>query len=236
MALTNSQLLDRIAAGLGNRTDKTRAADYIPWMNLAQERIARKHPWEELNTNQTISVTPTGTPVTDKTYSTNTNIRDIQSIRFVEDANPTAERKLVKVPTRQWDKIIPAGEELATGAASHYMYYADTIEFYRVPDEAWTMQIRWTLWPSGAVDDSNPPDLENKDDLILYLALSIGFHELNMTQEGNRNFGIYSQLLPEAIQEDVSNSDTSIIERGISDGQVNTGPDPWLDPFQRGNL
>jgi len=152
----------------------------------------------------------------------------------VFDSNLTAARKLTKVPTRDWDRIIPAGEEFATGLPSHYMYYADTIEWYRIPDEAWTMQIRWTLWPKGATDSGIKfPDLENKDDLLIYLAISFAFHELNMTSEGNRNFGIYRTLLADAVKEDLSNSDDAIVERGVSEARVRVGPDPWIDPFNR---
>ena len=232
MGLTNSQILDRIQAGLGNRTDKTRAGDLIPWANLAQMRITRAHYWDELDRNQPIQVTPSGVPATDKIYTNTTAIRDIQSVRFHEDAYPNQARKLTYIPVRDWDKIIPSGEELSTGTPTHYTYYADNIEFYRVPDQAWTMQIRWTLWPAEITDDSSYPDLQEKDDLIIYLALSYGFHELNMTEEGNRNYAIYRTMLKDAIAEDVSNRDSNIIPLQIRSNDA-PAQDPWTDPFVR---
>jgi len=226
--LTESELKDEVKRALGNRDDMD--SRLVRFLNLAQTKMARTHEFEELQTVTDASLGYTGTAADDKFLDVATTIKTIYSFRIFDSA---MSRKLEYIPSRQWDKRIPLPEYYATGWPSHYTKWRHKLEFWRVPKQAFNYEMRHSVWPT-AFSDSLPSatsDFLNKDDIIIYLAVSWAYASSGKTQKATEFWQFYRTAMNSAIGDDIVSPDMTIAPNvgGGIDG-VELGK-YWADPF-----
>ena len=225
--LTLTQLEDEVRSALGGRTDlDSRLTRFI---NLAQERLARAHTFEEMQRAEDFTLGFTSTPATDKFQAfstlTNSNPKEIYSVTIVDG---TSSQKLIYRPPRQWDKLLPAPESRSTGRPAFYTTWNDKFEWYPVPDKAYSATIRMSIWPTD-LSGSNKSDLDHKDDIIVYLAVSWAFHSLGRREDAARFYNIAKVMMEEAFSEDRDKPDGEFVpEHGDVSVKLT---DYWKDPF-----
>lgn len=185
MAKTRAQMVTEICDVVGKSVSATsrsgaelqdRVVDYLNW---GQKRIARFHSFHELNTYNESAATVTSV----KRYplSTGTNnlglvrAKDISSIRLIDSENS---RNLVRWHYRKFDKYYPRPENYSEGRPRIYARWGDDLEFFRIPDAAYTLYIRYSQWAQDLTSATQTSDFQNKDQLLItagilesYLAL-----------------------------------------------------------------
>lgn len=224
--LTYTQMKTEVLASLGNRTsfDEDR---FVNILNLSQMRIARFRRWEELDavTDSTLVITADATA--DKKIAMPSNTRDIYSFRLIIGDGKS--RKLVRRTYRWFDRNVPEPEYYARGTPSDYMRFNDTIELWRVPEDADDYQIRRCAWPT-AFDKTagQTSDFTEKDDMLIALTTSWAFQSLGRLEDAGRWFTTYANMLQAAMGEDAEVPDQIIapdFESGPRTGEY------WADPF-----
>lgn len=209
-------------------------------INLSLMRLARLHDWKETYKSDSVAIVPTGVPATDVSYTgLPSNLKELLSL-MVDNSNTLQARKLTRVPVRQWDQLIGRAELLSTGEVTHYVLFhrtgsgsqsgGPTVEWFKVPDENFTLYRRYSIWPATLSADGGKPDLINKDDLIIADVTYYIFQSLGQGQKAAEWFALRSNLLGDAVREDMNRPDVSLIQRGAGD-EIGVGPDYWIDPF-----
>lgn len=234
--LTRLDLVDEVKRNLGNRstaggTDIT--SRVIRHLNIAQNRIARKHPFRELNKVDSVSISITGTLAVDKVhqFSAALNLREIHSlIRVFTDERPF---KLIGKPHRQWSQIVGVSDEFSVGDPTHYNEWEKgKIEFWRIPNRAFTLVRKYLVWPANLTSDTQVSDLYKKDDVIIAYATSSLFDSLGQREDAGKFFAVGNALYQDAYEEDLERIDDTTIPENISEDDV--GPGNYIiDPFVR---
>lgn len=86
-----------------------------------------------------------------KEYSPPTNTKDILSIKVQDDLNS---RKLVYVPHKWWDEVLPRVENITTNVPLIYTTFKNKIEIAPVADGTYPMFIRYSKYPTAFVETS----------------------------------------------------------------------------------
>lgn len=238
--LSGKQLIDRIEKIIGNRTDTSRTNDILVWLNLAQTRIARAHPWrellgehEEVAASEKVTLTRAGFPAS-----------DILSVHVHYQDRTTRMRQ---VPYRQYTFI--AQKRFGTGGPDSgairrrprlYAVLEDSDEVFLylwpIPETGvtTTLTIFYRRTPTSLTDGATTSLLQRKDDMLIALAAHIGFHELGMRTDAGQYFAQYTDMLNDAKMQDLERSDRLTTNLGIEESanDVLSG-DPWSDPFIR---
>lgn len=222
-----SDLKDEMRHSLGNRTDLDARLTRI--LNLAQMRIARKHRWEELENLYTNTTAFTSTPASDKYLAMPSNLRDVYSIRLLDGANS---RKLVRVPNRSWDKRIPIPEYFSTGRPALYTLRRNIMEFWKVPDAVYDLEVFAITWPTPFSDASPSAlsDLDQKDDMLICLGLSWTFMTLREPEDAKKWWVIYANMMNDSVDEEIEKPDLEF-PVGMKSGVDQLGGEYWRDPF-----
>lgn len=224
--LTLTELKVEVLAGLGNRNDM--ATRLTRFLNLAQARIARMKDFEEMERVSTPTLPFTNTTA-DK-YYTLQDLREMYSFRINQDG---FERKLEYLTRRIFDKQIPAPELQARGTPSVYTIWNRKLEIFKLPDQPYTTEMRWTAWPT-TLSDSDPNavcDLDRKDDAIIEMAICYALWSLGKEDEAKRHEVRALQLVGEGAAEDDVRPDTEISIDRTPYGTSTTVDKPWADPF-----
>ena len=219
MALTLKQIREEVRAGLGNREDLEPRIDKA--INIAQNRIARSHKFDELY--QTIDLTTTASQAT-LALTSITNLDKIYSVVLVDS---TSSRRLQSIPNRLWDKAISTLQSLTEARPQYYSRWGNgSIEFLPTPDEVYTIRVKYSKWPADLTDDNTTTELLNQEDLIIEYALHHLHKTLGNREDSEMYFRNYRNLLKEAIQDDETDFDTE-----YKPGFDSSATDYWKDPF-----
>lgn len=222
--LTHADLKTEVMDHLANPSDLT-AAKVTRHLNLAQEQIARVRDFEEMKRVGSYTLAITGTPATDKLLAVGMTVREIYSLRVVDGTNS---RRLTRIGQRKWDRLVPEPDQFATGLPSDYMLWNNVIEFWRVPDDNYPLHLRWSIWPTVLSTDGQQSDLDEKDDILIFFAVSTLFNSRGNTTEGAKFFNFGAQRLRDAVREDETKPDLLIrAEERVPIAE------PWKDPFVR---
>lgn len=233
-----SDLRAEVLSALGNRGTANGGditdARVTRVLNLMQERMARTRDWKELRFTESLLATFTGVPTTDKFLNfsdfTNNDFKELWTFRVI-DSDGSSE-KLGAVATAKWDRLVPEPEFWSTGQPSHYTVWKDKFEFWRVPDQAYTYDIRGINWPTVFTTDGQKSDLDRKDDLLIWLTVSWFFNSQGMHEKAGRYFGMFSTVWQEAHYEDHYEPD-QIIKPDHQYASRSFSRDYWVDPFQK---
>ena len=143
------------------------------WLNLTLVRVGRRHFWQDLKSTDTSNATVASTKeydiVTDWGF---TNLRHIHAIDLIDGTNS---RKLVYVPTRRLDERRPYPEAYSDYKSWGYTRWGSKIELIDVPDDAYTLKIRYSDWITQFTDDADTCDIDNIDDLLLAATVAWGY-------------------------------------------------------------
>lgn len=226
--LLRSELVTEIYSFFANRNDIT-SANIITWLNIAQTRMARVHKFQELEAITTDATSFTSTPADDKFFALPTNTRKIYTVRLIDGSN--SRQIKIYIPT-EFDKKIPYPEKYSTGRPSIAARWAHKLEFWKVPDAAYTLEVRRSSWPTAftAVSDV-VSDFDEKDDALIMLTVSWGYMRLRNMKDANFYWKVYSGMLNDIVGEEVENPDITL--QGDTMGGGTLMEEPWRDPFVR---
>ena len=209
--LTLAQIKTEIRSNFAGRTDLDDRL--VIGINLSQQRIARRHKWEELESTTDETISDTGVIATDMVRALPTNTRDIHSL-VVIDTSGNRYQKLRYIDNRLWDRQIVAADQLTRGFPSLYTRWRDKLELYKVQDGSYTLRSRTTVWPTAfASDEAALSDLDEKDDMIIALTTAYFYNSLKKLTEAGRFWAIYVDMLESAIREDNEKPDADMLPR-----------------------
>ncbi len=227
MAVLNRGTIVTEVENVIDRSDlTTQIQTYIDW---AQKRITRAHPWQELyNFDKTSLDTVTDTE-TVSISSMTPSVRVILSL-ILEDG--ASSRKLVKVLPRHWDKILSDPSQYASARSSWYTKKGSSLYLHPIPDAVYDLWISFLAWPALLTTDGATPDLTDKDDLIVTTTALEAAYAISDDADIKMWEGRYKRLLGEAIMSDMDDPDWSPIARGFNSGggAYNIG-EYWANPF-----
>lgn len=220
--LTFKELQDEVRFGLGGRTDQDARLPRI--INLAQQRLARIHDFDEMETLSTVEVNNTSN-VTDKILTLPAK-REVFSIILLDGANSA---KLVQRTQRFWDRKLPMPEYWTRNRPQEYVLWGDTAEIWPMPNATYTLRIRWSKWPTDLITLTSTSEFKQKDEILIELALVYFFNSLGKEEESAKHNSILRQLLSECINNDDTKPDIDIVpEANVYHSSIS---EPWRDPF-----
>ena len=247
--LGGSSLVVEVKANLGNRTDKT-TANILDWLNLAQVRLGRIRNWSELFETASVFITPLGEGTAYKTTNqkpgagsetityANGGLKAMESIRVSfggSDANGPFDRSymLSYLGRRQFRRLLPNPESshAMEGYPSVFTEEDEQLYLYKIPNKAYLLEIGYFSWPTNLADDTTASTFDGKDDILINLASSIGFHSLGMQDQGGQYYAIANALIADAEAEDGATPSHVITGKGTSSTSGNLTGEPWNDPF-----
>ena len=247
--LTGTQLVASVKTNLGNRTDKTNA-EMVEWLNLAQIRLARIRNWSELFETASVFITPLTEGTAYKTTNqkpgagsetityANGGLKAMESIRVSfggSDANGPFDRSymLSYLGRRQFRRLLPSPESshALQGYPSVFTEEDEQLYLYKIPNKAYLLEIGYFSWPTDLTTDAVPSVFDGKDDILINMASSIGFHSLGMADQGGQYYAIANALIADAEAEDGATPSHVITGKGTSATSGNLIGEPWNDPF-----
>ena len=231
--LTYAEIKTEVLAALGNRSsfDTDRLAVIV---NLSQMRIARAKKWEELDATSGGTLTFSGVAIDDKFHTLPSGTRSVYTFRLIMGDGQS--RKLERKSKRFFDSRIPEPQYYATGKPEMYTVFAGKAEMWRVPDSAYTYDIRRCKWPlafTGEGDTSQVSELDEKDDMLTALSISWTMQSIGRSEDAARWWRIYTNMLNSAMNEDTENPD-ELIAPDFELANLQRG-DYWVDPWDSGD-
>lgn len=227
--LSLADLKTEIKAGLGNRTDLD--SRLTRFLNLAQQRLARLHDFDEMEKISLSTFPYTNTPA-DK-YMSLPGIREVYSFKLI-DAQQS--RKLRQVEPRMWNTVIPAPQSFTRYKPTHYTVWANTIVLYPLANAAGIpCELWWTKWPTDFSDsDLNATsDYLQKDEILIELALVYAYNSLAKVDDAQSHWQRAMPLIGEALHTDMSKPDLDIRPGPSLDEALQLPGEYWNDPFIR---
>lgn len=228
-SLTLLQLKDEVRAGLGNRTDlDTRLTRFL---NLAQQRLARLHDFDEME-KISFSEFPYDNKPSDK-YMSMPGIREVYAFKLLDGQ---ASRKLRQVEPRMWNTVVPAPQEYARYKPSHYTLWANTIVLYPLASQAGLQcELWWTKWPADFSDNSPDAlsDYNQKDEILIELAVVYAYNSLGKIDDAQAHWQRAVPLIAEALHTDMEKPDLDIRPGPSLNDAIQLPGEYWNDPFTR---
>ncbi len=225
--LTLTELKEEVRAGLAKRIDLD--ARLTRFLNLAQQRIARLHDFDEMESISVSTFPYTGT-VTDK-YIRLPMLRELYSFKSVETSKA---RKLTQLTQRKWNQLIPASQEYQRATPRFYTIWANTCILNPLANvEGIPCEIWWTRWPLPFVDTDGEQKTEykEKDEILIELSLVYAYNSLGKAKDAQDHWERAKPMLLEAMSTDMEKPDLDITP-GPGSEQLELLPDQyWQDPF-----
>lgn len=236
MAKTRDQMVTIIGDAIGKSTAATaisgallgdRCVDFLNW---GQQRIARSYNFPELNVNLETPVTVTDVKRYPMVTGTNnlgmTRPKDIASIRLIDSQNS---RALTRKNQRWFDSHFPSPTNYTSGFPSIYVRYGNNIEFFRIPNAAYSLYIRYPQWASDLSTTNQTSDFEYKDQLLIASGILEGylhFEEYTDVQTWSQRFlGLLSDAIKTEGEMDWEPVATPFGRGGYISGEY------WIDPY-----
>ena len=215
----------------GNRVDSDSQAVVKAMTTHALRILARGREWPELQTSVTLT-TVAGTSSYSYTTIGFTRLHKIYNVTLLASDE---KRPIAYYTPARWDKeILPLTSASATGRPTVYTDWGRSIEFFRTPDSAYRIKFRYYQYPQPIVDDTTNIDLEDVDDIVVFLAAGLSFAAWEQFQEAAQWLRL-SEMLARARDIDI----TSVFNFQAADVRkmaesVGTSV-YWKDPFERRN-
>ena len=229
--LTLDQLKVEVRAGLGNRTDLD--PRLTRFLNLAQQRLARLHDFDEME-KISLSEFPFTNKASDK-YMSMPGIREVYSFKYI-DTQGQSSRKLRQVEPRMWNTVIPAPQSYTRWKPTHYTLWANTIVLYPLASQAGLeCELWWTKWPLDFNDNSPTvvSDFNQKDEILIELALVYAYNSLAKLDDAQVHWQRAMPLIAEALHTDMEKPDLDIRPGPSLNDAVQLPGEYWNDPFTK---
>lgn len=211
-AISGAQLKDRVVISL----------------NFAQKRIARAWNFDELNETDTAQATVDGTKEYDivSTWGL-TDYKDINDILLVDGENSI---KIDRWTYRKFDKYYPRPENFSEDRPRIYTIYKRKVIFFKVPDDAYTLHIRYSRWATDLADDGTASEFLNKDQLLVTAGVMETYMNLQEYADAKIWFSRFAGQMEGAIG--VENPiDWAPQGEQYSTPSFPQSGSPWTDPF-----
>jgi hypothetical protein len=156
--------------------------------------------------------------------------KDIYSIRYMDESNS---RKLIYVPVRELDTVVPYTEQVGEGKPSWYTRRGKYIELYRIPNEAKPLYIQHSQWPARLTDDTDETPFTNIDHVIVGLAINIT-HEIIQGVVGDWE-AIATKMLRLSMGEENTRPDEVLVAKPFSTVDPQPFGDDHLNPWVKRN-
>lgn len=218
-------LRDEVRANIKRTVDGVSAARINTWLNWAQGYLADLHTYEEMRSNDTSkSTTESSVSVTWPT-----RMKDLYSMKVQDGARS---RKLIYVPARSFDTVIPRPATYTEGLPSWYVDYGSTFEVFQIPDADYDLVIRCSTYPADFAADATESSLLRKDALICAIATVFGFWTLREIEDA-AYWGqqVVPPLYEASLTSDHSGEDWVPIARGFRAAAPTLQGNWWSNPF-----
>lgn len=205
----------------------------LTYANWGQRRIARSYNFREMQKLEESAATVDGT----KTYPMITGTsnlglvrpKDISSIRLIDSENSIMLRRWSQ---RRFDKRFPYPENYSEGRPTIYARWGNNLVMYRIPDDAYTLHIRYTQWAAD-LTTSTTSDFDEKDQLIIAAGVLDTYLALQEYDDAKIWAARYLGTLTDEIRS-IGDDDWQPV--AYSDGYPDYGygydsGTPWLDPY-----
>lgn len=224
--LTFTELKDELRAGLLGRIDTDPRLGRF--LNLAQQRLARMHDFDEMEVFSQGLLQNTSSD--DDRFLQLPTLREVYSIVLLDGAQS---RKLVGRTPTYMDRIHSKPEYWTRDRPLEYCVWGRYIETYPLPRQNFVLRMRWSAWPADLVKDADVSQFNQKDELLIELALTYAFRSLGKEEDAAKHEAFAKGLLAEAKETDRTHPDRTVVA-GPSDAAAITYPvEPWLNPFVR---
>ena len=239
--LTTSELITQIKANLGNRTDKT-DAQIVGWINLSQMRLARTNNFREFHKTTSEFINPTGTKTVNQkpiiTFAEG-GLKAMESVRvsFGDAESGPFDRSymLSYMGRRQFHRLLPnpASTLAMEGYPTVFTEENEQIYLYKIPNKKYLIEVGYWSWPTSLSESalSTKSDFDGKDDILIAMTTSMGFHSLGMQQQGVQYYAVANALIQDAIAQDEDKPSHVITGKGTSSSSGSLVGQPWNDPF-----
>lgn len=182
--LTRTQIeneaLDNLAktGALSLQSGTLLSARMTNWVNRAQQWVARR-----ADLLQYISSAPT--IASQQFYAFPSNLRKCYGIKLEDGLNS---RKLVCTMPWEFDRAVALPSATTTARSTLYIPYKNTgqFELFPIPDKAYTLRLRYSLYPSDFTSATAVSTFTGIDDALICYATMFGFRwvqELKDAQE-----------------------------------------------------
>jgi len=201
-------------------------------INSAQKVIVRVQDFDELVVTDTTNAL---TEASTATYALVddwglTRPKDILSLRYMDEGESI---KLVYVPPRSMDEVLPYTLTLGERKPYWYTQRGTSVELIPVPDEEKSVYVMYTQWPTPMTDDSAEMDLpDDVDDVMVALGTDIA--QSILVNEVKDWVARARALLSGSAREEGSRPDRMLIAQPFRVGSKAYG-EYWKQPFVKHN-
>jgi len=228
--MTLEEIQSEVRANLRRSTTALSDARLLVWINWALDIIADLHTFEEMKQKVTDSTTDT---VENKSFPT--SMKDLISIKLISNSNS---RKLIYVPERLFDKVIPNPDSVSTDIPTHYVDYGPSYDLFPIPNDTYVLKIRCSIYPTHlasasdtiVIGDDETPFSRIADKLVCYAATAEGLSSLRESKESTIWWGKFTGAFKVALKTDHSAVDWTPIARPYNARTTVVG-DYWLNPL-----
>jgi len=220
-----------VEAILGKRVDLE--SRIHSWANIVQKRVARLYPFHELQKLVTNVVTISG----QKTYHLKddfgvVDLHTIMTFRLIKGTNSW---KLKYVPPAELDKEEANPVTYGLGKPRRYTRWGDYVEFVDyVPDDAYTLYLRYLKWPEELLVDVDESELVNKDDLLIAATCAWGYAVLEENDDSAHWASVTSGIWADVLKDLEYNPDYVPKMKGFKSAKSGLVGEYWNNPFIRG--
>lgn len=226
--LTLSRLIGEVRSGLLERTDVADQA-IVDSLNFAQTQLSRFHDFMELKRTADSKTLFTLDATKDQYLAVPKRLKVVHTFRLLDGYQS---RKLRERPWREFDKKFPDPPSRPRGKPRWYSRWGELFMFVPVPDAVYPVRMKYTRDPEPFVI-TNPnqlSDYEEKDDILIYLALEHRWYILGRHDRGDKFGQLAAVNMKLAKDSDDERPDMDTHPQGLDAGYSG---EYWNDPWIR---
>ena len=228
--MTLTEIQSEVRSNLRRSATALLDARILVWINWGIDLVADLHTFEEMKQKET-DTTADGV----KNHTFPTSMKDLISVKLISGSNS---RKLIYVPERMFDKVIPYAESDSKGKSTHYVDYGSSYDLFPIPDDEYSLEIRCSIYPTHlaaasdeiVIGDAETPFSRIADKLVCYAATAEGLSSLREYKESTTWWGKFEGAFKAKLKTDHSAVDWTPIARPFSTRTSVVG-DYWLNPM-----
>lgn len=238
MALDRLQMVTEIcdivgksvgASSVSGATLKTRVENY--YLNWAQRRIANHYSFYDLQQVKENAATVADVKLYPLESGDNnlglSRVASINSIRLIDD---NSSRKLTFWHYRKFDQAYPYPEKFLTGKSTIYTRWKNTLTFFKIPDDAYTLKIRYGQHATPFTSDGQVSDFgEDKDELLVTAGVLQTYLALQEYGDAKVWYELFLGQLVDAVRAE-GDEDWEPQAEPYGKGGY-TSAEPWVDPY-----
>lgn len=217
MSLTLTELRARVRTNTGVVDTLTDAA-LTAMLNDTQRSMARRHNWRDLNMLSEATLT-----VGTYRYAFPSDMKESLGIRLIDGVNSY----LLIEQTADWlDRHDPNPPASSTGTPSFYCVDGRYYEIYPRPDQAYTIYIRYTRWPTALSVDTDVCLITDVDEALIAGASQRAFESRQEYDDAAFWERRFEKLVREAVIQDSARP----VWRPSAVSEGTLPPGYWLRP------